>query len=71
MLTIKMYAMQLNSSSGDDTKGYEFSVCNRKATVSWSYAKWVLTFRRRIKSCLPFAGIIRRLSYSTRFQDKG
>jgi len=25
-----------------------------------------LTFRRRIKSRLPFAGIIRRLSYSTR-----
>ena len=31
----------------------------------------VLNFRRRIKSRLPFAGIIRRLSYSTRFQDKG
>ena len=31
----------------------------------------LLTFRRRIKSRLPFAGIIRRLSYSTRFQDKG
>jgi len=31
----------------------------------------VLTFRRRIKSCLPFAGIIRRLTYSTHFQDKG
>ena len=30
-----------------------------------------LTFRRRIKSCLPFAGIIRRLPYSTRFLDKG
>ena len=30
-----------------------------------------LTFRRRIQSRLPFAGIIRRLSYSTRFQDKG
>jgi len=30
-----------------------------------------LTFRRRIKSNLPFAGIIRRLPYSTRFQDKG
>jgi len=30
-----------------------------------------LTFRRRIKSCMPFAGIIRRLSYSTHFQDKG
>ena len=30
-----------------------------------------LTFRRRIKSRLSFAGIIRRLPYSTRFQDKG
>ena len=30
-----------------------------------------LTFRRRIKSQLPFAGIFRRLPYSTRFQDKG
>jgi len=29
-----------------------------------------LTFRRRIKSRLPFAGIIRRLPYSTRFQDR-
>ena len=31
----------------------------------------ILTFRRRIKSRLPFADIIRRLTYSTRFQDKG
>ena len=31
----------------------------------------VLTFRRRIKSRLPFVGIIRSLPYSTRFQDKG
>ena len=30
-----------------------------------------LIFRRRIKSRLPFAGIIRRLPYSKRFQDKG
>ena len=30
-----------------------------------------LTFRSRIKSRLPFAGIIRRLQYFTRFQDKG
>ena len=30
-----------------------------------------LTFRRRIKSRLPFAGIIRRLPYSTRLQDEG
>ena len=31
----------------------------------------ILTFRRRIKSRLPFAGIIRSSPYSTRFQDKG
>jgi len=31
----------------------------------------VLTFRRRIKSRLPFAGIIRRLPYFAHFQDKG
>ena len=30
-----------------------------------------LNFKRRIKSRLPFADIISRLSYSTRFQDKG
>ena len=29
-----------------------------------------LTFRPRIKSRLTFAGIVRRLPYSTRFQDK-
>ena len=32
---------------------------------------FALIFRRRIKSRLPFAGIIRRLQFSTRFQDKG
>jgi len=30
-----------------------------------------LTFKRRIKSHLPFAGIIRSSLYSARFQDKG
>ena len=30
-----------------------------------------LTFKRRIKSRLPFAGIIRSSPYSPRFQDKG
>ena len=30
-----------------------------------------LTFRRRIKSHLPFSGIIKSSPYSTRFQDKG
>ena len=31
----------------------------------------ILTFERRIKSHLPFAGIIRSSPYSPRFQDKG
>ena len=35
------------------------------------YAFVFLIFKRRIKSRLPFAGIIRRLPYSPRFQDKG
>jgi len=39
--------------------------------VDYSLCVSGLTFRRRIKSRLPFAGIIRRLPYSTRFQDKG
>ena len=30
-----------------------------------------LTFKRRIKSHLPFAGIIRSSQYSPRFQDNG
>ena len=30
-----------------------------------------LTFKRRIKSHLPFAGIIRNSPYSPRFQDNG
>jgi len=30
-----------------------------------------LTFKHRIKSHLPFAGIIRSSPYSPRFQDKG
>ena len=32
---------------------------------------YVLTFKRRIKSRLPFAGIIRSSAYSPCFQDKG
>ena len=32
---------------------------------------WPLTFKRRIKSHLPFAGIITSPLYSARFQDKG
>ena len=34
-------------------------------------AREILTFKRRIKSHLPFAGIIRSSPYSTRFQYKG
>ena len=39
--------------------------------INYRVLETPLTFRRRIKSRLPFAGIIRRLSYSTCFQDKG
>jgi len=45
-------------------------VLEKNASISTEYGS-TLTFRRRIKSRLPFAGIIRRLPYSTRFQDKG
>jgi len=31
----------------------------------------LVTFKHRIKSHLPFTGIIRSLPYSPRFQDKG
>jgi len=34
-------------------------------------SKVKLTFKRRIKSYLSFAGIIRSSPYSARFQDKG
>ena len=38
----------------------------------WNIKQLVaLNFRRRIKSRLQFAGIIRSSPYSTRFQDKG
>ena len=33
--------------------------------------RWKLTFKRRIKSHLPFAGNIRSSPYSTGFQDRG
>ena len=36
-----------------------------------SRAQFCLTFKRRIKSRLPFAGIIRSSQYSTRSQDRG
>ena len=58
-----------------------------KAAVVFSGGKWavaemdrnrlatwkreILTFKRRIKSHLPFAGIIRSSPYSPRFQDNG
>ena len=46
--------------------------CVSSDSLIWLISDFIaLTFRRRIKSRLPFAGIIRRLPYSTRFQDKG
>jgi hypothetical protein len=35
------------------------------------YSVWCLTFKRRIKSHLPFEGFISCSSYSTSLQDKG
>ena len=43
----------------------------RPVAVPAKAAKNVLTFKRRIKSHLPSAGIIRSSPYSPRFQDKG
>ena len=41
-------------------------------TISYELAgQNTLTFKRRIKSHLPFAGVIRNSPYSSRFQDKG
>ena len=40
-------------------------------TKNKNWALLDLNFRRRIKSRLPFAGIISSLSYSTRFEEKG
>ena len=42
-------------------------VFNKLALMMWTG----LSFKRRIKSRLPFAGIIRSAPYSPRFQDKG
>ena len=39
--------------------------------VNWTELMHILTFKRRIKSHLPFSGIIRSSPYSPRFQDKG
>ena len=40
-------------------------------TFTFIHTSYKLTFKRRIKSHLPFAGIIRSSPYSPRFQDKG
>ena len=44
---------------------------NIKMTGDAASADADLTFKRRIKSHLPFADIIRSSPYSPRFQDKG
>ena len=44
-----------------------FNKC-RKVRIT---GRHLLTFKRIIKSRLPFAGIIRSSPYSPRFQDKG
>ena len=47
----------------------DFAVNKYLRTVASSWI--LLTFKRRIKSHLPFADIIRSLTYSPRFHDKG
>ena len=66
--THSLTLMSYSSSSDSPTKRQEEAVCSRTQNFG-SYEQ--LTFGRRIKSRLPYAGIIRRLPYSTRFQDKG
>ena len=44
---------------------------NIKMYIKTAPTSFGVTFKRRIKSRLPFAGIIRSSPYSTRFQDKG
>ena len=44
---------------------------NKITYFSPEEGKYYLTFKRRIKSHLPFAGIIRSSPYSPCFQDKG
>ena len=57
-------------------KGYRVQwqtkwLCEHSADISTRrFYLEVLIFKRRIKSRLPFAGIIRRSPYSPRFQDK-
>ena len=46
---------------------YKFIIIIAQHPCGWKD----LTFKRRIKSHLQFAGIIRSLPYSTGFQDKG
>ena len=48
-----------------------FSVAPQTAKVTAIARDKLLTFKRQIKSRLPFAGIIRSSPYSPRFQDKG
>ena len=50
---------------------YSSFLCLRTLQKCKIFICITLTFRRRIKSHLPFAGIIRSSPYSTRFQDKG
>ena len=45
-----------------------------RAIIGWAFALVAalnITYKRRIKSHLPFAGIIRSSPYSPRFQGKG
>ena len=48
-----------------------FVFCTKSYVLLTGWIATLLTFQRRIKSHLPFAGIIRSSPYSPRFQDNG
>ena len=70
--------VQIHSLCASLSKGYymikslrDIMSTHMLGSTYFAYFHSILTFRRRIKPRLPFAGIIRSLTYSTRFQDKG
>ena len=73
------HACYVHAMTHAERKAWRIACCRKQQNVtlcrysiSLKITSWQqLNFRRRIKSRLPFAGIIRRLPYSTRFQGKG
>ena len=74
MLKIIFKSLIKSKTINDNLNTYFNKVVNLYIEISINFICSIsvrLIFRRRIKSRLPFAGIIRRLSYSTGFEDKG